>query len=136
MPMPAKKNVYCIEVSDIFESEQEDFVIETIKPYIKEDRDALKEYFTKTDTIEVKRLEKEVAEKLKTTLAEKDLSVRIYNIEDKKEEQAASQIRCPKCGHILEFPDWRCPECYYEFPDYELRGDEEEEEEGGEDEEE
>jgi rubrerythrin len=124
--MPAKKNVYCLEVSDIFESEQEDFVIETIKPYIKEDRDALKEYFEKTDTIEVKRLEKEEAEKLKATLIGKDLVVRMYNIEEKKEEQTAAQVRCPKCGYILEFSDWRCPECYYEFPDYEPAENEEE----------
>ncbi len=127
--MPTKKNVYCLEISDIFEAEQEDFVIETIKPYMKEDREALKEYFEKTDTIEVKRLEKEEAEKLKATLAEEDLTVRIYNVKEKKEEQAAAKIRCPKCGHILEFPDWRCPECYYEFPDYELGEDEEDAEE-------
>ena len=23
---------------------------------------------------------------------------------------------CPKCGYHLKEPDWRCPECYYEFP--------------------
>jgi len=127
--MPAKKNVYCLEISDIFEGEQEDFVIEKIRPYMKEGRDALKEYFEKTDTIEVKRLEKEEAEKLKATLVEKDLAVRLYNIEEKKEEQAAAQVKCPKCGHILEFPDWRCPECFYEFPDYEFGEGEGEEEE-------
>jgi len=22
---------------------------------------------------------------------------------------------CPRCGHKWDEPDWRCPECYYEF---------------------
>ncbi len=26
---------------------------------------------------------------------------------------------CPRCGYQLWKPDWRCPECYYEFADNE-----------------
>jgi len=27
-------------------------------------------------------------------------------------------IKCPQCGHIMNEPDWRCPNCYHEFDDY------------------
>jgi hypothetical protein len=37
-------------------------------------------------------------------------------------------VRCPKCGFTLEFADWRCPECFYEFPDFDFVGDEGEDE--------
>ena len=30
-----------------------------------------------------------------------------------KEEQLGT--KCPRCGHEWREPDWRCPECYYEF---------------------
>ncbi len=127
--MPVKKNIYCVEISDILEPEQEDFVIERIKDYVNKEKKAFEEYFEKTDTIEIKRLLKEEAQNLAVSLEGKDLSIRIYTIKEKTEEKEAAQIKCPKCGFRLDYADWRCPECYYEFPDNEHQGDEEESEE-------
>lgn len=127
--MPVKKNIYCVEISDILEPEQEDFVIERVKDYVNKEKKALEEDFEKTDTIEIKRLLKEEAQNLAASLEGKDLSIRIYTIKEKTEEKEATQIKCPKCGFRLDYADWRCPECYYEFPDYERQGDEEESEE-------
>lgn len=118
--MPVKKNVFCVEISDILEPEQEENVIEKIMSYVKEDRDALKNYFEKTDTIEIKRISEEEANKLADSLQGMDLSIRIYNISEKKEKKETTQIKCPKCGYVLDYPDWRCPECFYEYPDYEF----------------
>jgi hypothetical protein len=118
--MPAKKNLFCVEISDILEPEQEENVIEKIISYVKEDRDDLKNYFEKTDTIEIKRISEEEANKLADSLQGMDLSIRIYNIIEKKEKKETTQIKCPKCRYVLDYPDWRCPECFYEFPDYEF----------------
>ena len=123
--MPAKKNVLCVEISDILDQEQEDSVIEIVKGYLKKDEEELKDYFEQTDTIEVKRLSEEevkkISDRLKTV---KDISVKVYSLDEKKAEKESNVVRCPKCGFTLEFPDWRCPECFYEFPDFDFTGDE------------
>ena len=126
--MPTKKNVFCVEISDILEPDQEDFVIDNIKEYVKKDRESLKEYFEKTDTIEIRRISKEEAEKIADSLQGKEISIRIYNIGEKKEEKESPRIKCPRCGFKLDYSDWRCPECFYEFPDYEFSDEETEEE--------
>ncbi len=126
--MPKKQRVFNVEVSDIYEPEQEDFVIEKVKGYIQKDYETLKEYFKSTDTIEVKRLSEEDAKSLSSQLKSIDVTVNIYNVQEKKVEEEKPLVKCPKCGYKLEYPDWRCPECYYEFPDYDFQGDEEEEE--------
>lgn len=35
--------------------------------------------------------------------------------DQKNREDTSSKNKCPKCGYIMDEPDWRCPECYYEF---------------------
>jgi len=126
--MPKKKENYCVEISDILEPEQEDRVIEIVGTYLNKDYDALKAHFQSTDTVEVRRISKEKAHAIETQCNELELTTRIYSIDEKKKESEAHRVRCPRCGAILEYPDWRCPECYYEFPDYTFVGDDEEEE--------
>ena len=128
--MPKKKEkLYYVEISDIIEPEQEDRVIEVVSPYLNKSYEELKSYFQTTDTIEVRRLSKEKADSLADEFKGLDVTVKIESIDEKREKATSGQIRCPRCGHVLEFPDWRCPECYYEFPDYEFMGDDELEEE-------
>ena len=128
--MPAKKNVFCVEISDILDPEQEDNVIGIVKSYLNKDEETLKGYFEQTDTIEVKRLSEEEVNKLQGRLKSiKDISVKVYSLDEKKAEKESTVVRCPKCGFRLEFADWRCPECFYEFPDFEFSGDEDEGEE-------
>ena len=128
--MPAKKNVICVEISDILNPEQEDSVIEIVKGYLKKDEEELKDYFEQTDTIEVRRLSEEEAKKISASLKSiKDISVKVYNIDEKKVDKESTAVKCPKCGFVLEFADWRCPECFHEFPDFELSGDDSEEDE-------
>jgi lipopolysaccharide biosynthesis regulator YciM len=123
--MPGKKNYFNVEISDIIEPEQENLVIETVKDYVKKDHEALKSYFESTDTIEIKRLSEEEARKLAEQLKGSDIVVRLVNVHEKHKEREAAEIKCPRCGHVIEFADWRCPECYFEFSDYEFKGDEE-----------
>ena len=128
--MPAKKKVLCVEISDILDSDQEDSVIEIVKGYLKKDEEELKDYFEQTDTIEVKRLSEDEVKKISSSLESiKNITVKVSNIDEKKVEKESTVIKCPKCGFILEFADWRCPECFYEFPDFDLSGDDDEEEE-------
>jgi tRNA(Ile2) C34 agmatinyltransferase TiaS len=121
--MAQKKNSFGVEISDIYEEEQEDFVIENVASFVKQNREELKEHFKTTDTLNVKRITEEDARKLVSELDGKDLSLKVYNIEQKKKEKEENQIRCPKCNTVLESLEWRCPECYYEFPEYEFHGD-------------
>lgn len=121
--MAQKKNSFSVEISDIYDEEQEDFVIEKVVSFVKQDREELKEHFKTTDTIEVKRIAEEDAQKLCKELEGKDLSVKMFSIDQKKQEKEANQIRCPKCNTVLESLEWRCPECYFEFPEYEFQGD-------------
>jgi rubrerythrin len=135
--MPAKKKVFCVEISDILDPDQEDSVIEIVKGYLKKDNETLKDYFEQTDTIEVRRLSEEEVKKLSERLKSvNDISVKVYDLDEKKVEKESNVVRCPKCGFTLEFADWRCPECFYEFPDFELSGDEGEDEDEGDDEDE
>jgi lipopolysaccharide biosynthesis regulator YciM len=126
--MAQKKNSFCVEISDIFDEEQEDFVIEKVASFVKQNREELKEHFQTTDTIDVRRLTEEDAKKLCAELEGKDLSLKMSDIQQKKQEKEENQIRCPKCKTALETLDWRCPECYYEFPEYEFVGDDDEDE--------
>ncbi|GEM_PF-1196870 len=121
--MAQKKNSFGVEISDIFDDEQEDFVIAKVASYVKQNNEELKEHFKKTDTIDVRRISKEDAQKLCSELEGTELSVRMYDIQHRQQEKEAEQIRCPKCGTVLETLEWRCSECYYEFPDYEFYGD-------------
>ena len=126
--MPVKKNIYYVEVSDILEPEQEDPVIEIVKGHLNKDTETLKEYFEKTDTIEIKRLTKAEAQNLSERLKDiEDINVRIYDRDEKIEEKKSTVVKCSKCGFILEYPEWRCPECYYEFPEYDFAADDDEE---------
>ncbi|HEB33379.1 MAG TPA: hypothetical protein ENI15_21275 [Spirochaetes bacterium] len=127
--MPVKKKVFCVEISDILDPDQEDSVIEIVKGYLKKDEEELKDYFDQTDTIEVKRLSEDEVKKISSSLESiKDISVKVFNIDEKKVEKESTVVKCPKCGFILEFADWRCPECFHEFPDFELSGEDDEEE--------
>jgi len=124
--MAQKKSSFCVEISDILDEEQEDFVIEKLASFVKQNREELKEHFMTTDTIDVRRLTEEDAKKLCTELEGKELSVKMYDIQQKSLEKESNQIRCPKCNTVLETLEWRCPECYYEFPEYDFMGDDEE----------
>jgi lipopolysaccharide biosynthesis regulator YciM len=124
--MAQKKNIFVVEISDIFDEEQEDFVIEKVASYVKQNREELKEHFQTTDTIEVRRITEEEAKKLCAELEGKELSVKVHDMQQRQQEKEEGQIRCPKCGTVLETFEWRCPECYHEFPEYEFYGDDDE----------
>jgi Zn finger protein HypA/HybF involved in hydrogenase expression len=120
MPAKEKDERFSVEISEVYDPDQEDRVIEKIKGYMKEKAEELKEYFTETDTIEVKKLSEANAKKLAAAL--EGVDVKVLVLSGKKSEKKAKEtekIRCPKCHALLEFLDWRCPECYYEFPEYE-----------------
>ena len=122
--MEKKKKTLCVEVTDIFEPEQEDFVIEAVGDRVKQSREELKDYFETTDTIVIKRLARDEADAIVGKLEGKEVSVRIFDMDVERGQKETETVRCPKCGFQLEYPDWRCPECYYEFPDFELRDEE------------
>jgi tRNA(Ile2) C34 agmatinyltransferase TiaS len=124
--MAQKKATFNVEISDIFEDGQEDFVIGKVVPFLKESAEELKEHFKTTDTVEVRRISEEEAKRLCSELEGKDLAVRMYTVGERQKERVAEKIRCPKCKAVLDSLDWRCPECYYEFSEYEFRGDEDE----------
>ncbi len=126
--MAKKEKQYSVEITDIFESEQEETVIERAGKYVRQTDEELRELFQTTDTLIVKRLAEDEAKKLVESLDGIDLTVRMYAADEKSKKQETGAVKCPKCGFVLEYPEWRCPECYYEFPDYELEGDEEPEE--------
>jgi rubrerythrin len=122
--MTATNDRYSIEISEIYEDEQEDFVIEKVKGLLKKNKEELKEHFKETDTIVIKKLSKSDAERLAKEFNEIDVKVEVKSGKQKKKAQKEPEIRCPKCGAKLEFKDWRCPECLYEFPDYDFSDDE------------
>ncbi len=116
--MAERRKSYCVEISDIFDAEQEDFIIEKVRGFLRQSEEELREYFKTTDTIKVKKLSEEEAKKLVEEVKAVDVSVQVYDVDERRRETEAGAVRCPKCGYVLAFPDWRCPECYYEFPDY------------------
>jgi rubrerythrin len=109
-------------ISDIIEPEQEDKVIEAVGGIVKKERAELKEYFMKTDTIQLEGLSRDEAERLVKKLEETGVSVEVSSYDEAGETESGS-VRCPQCGCAVEGGDWRCPECYFEFPDYEFRQD-------------
>lgn len=109
-------------ISDIIEPEQEDKVIEAVGGIVKKERAELKEYFMKTDTIQLEGLAKDEAERLAKKLEQTGVSVEVSSY-DEAGEAGSGSVRCPQCGCAVEGGDWRCPECYFEFPDYEFRQD-------------
>jgi len=121
--MAKKKDLYYVEITDIIEPEQKDKVIEVVNSYVKKGYQEMKDYFQQTDTLQVKKLSKEDAEGIVSKLDGIEVITKIYSHEDKIKEAQSNKIRCPRCGYVLEYPDWRCPECYYEFPDYEYVDD-------------
>jgi len=116
--MKEKRKSFCVEISDILEPEQEDYIIEKVKRYLNKDYEEIKEYFKTTDTIKIKKLSEEEASNLNNELKELDVTTNVFNPQEKNEKKEASKIKCPKCGYVLDYPEWRCPECYYEFRDY------------------
>ncbi len=123
--MAKKEKYYSVEITDIFEPEQEETVIAKAGKYVRQTDEELAELFKTTDTLVVKKLTKDEAKQLIDELEGADLSMRMYSIGEKSKQKEASVIRCPKCGFVLEYAEWRCPECYYEFPDYDLEADKE-----------
>jgi len=123
--MAKREKYYSVEITDIFEEEQEKTVIAKAGKYVKQTDEELTELFKTTDTLVVKKLTEEEAKQLIDELDGMDLSVRMHSTDEKSKQKESSAIKCPKCGFILEYAEWRCPECYYEFPDYELEADEE-----------
>jgi rubrerythrin len=121
--MAQKRKSFNVEISDIFEPEQEDFVIDKVVGFMKQNIDELKDYFKSTDTIVVKRISEDEAKNLCELLKNRDLALRMYDVQEKKKESEVEKIRCPKCGFVLEFQEWRCPDCYYEFPDFGFEDD-------------
>ncbi len=124
-----REDLYYIEITDVIEPEQEDRVIEIVSSLLNKSYEELKEYFQTTDTIEVRRVSKETAESIAEKLNNIDVKIKITSLDEKKDKSKTAQIKCPRCGYVLEYPDWRCPECYYEFPDYEFVGDDESDDE-------
>ncbi|MFW6181094.1 MAG: hypothetical protein ACOC8N_05040 [Spirochaetota bacterium] len=120
---PARRTLH-LEVSDIIEPEQEDAVIRALAA-LGRSGEELRERFRTTDTCTVKNLSPEQARALAEELRAHRLEVR--TIDPRKQESTPDQesVRCPRCGHLLEFVDWRCPECYYEFEDYRFDDDQE-----------
>lgn len=114
---PARKTLH-LEISDIIEPEQEEAVIREVADLVAENEEQLREHFRTTDTFVVKKLTPDQARALAEALKKHDLAVR--TIDPRKQEPLGDQerVRCPRCGHVLEFADWRCPECYHEFEDY------------------
>jgi tRNA(Ile2) C34 agmatinyltransferase TiaS len=129
--MAENKSYYSIEITDIYEPEQEDFVIEKVKGILRKDYDELKKYFKETDSLRVKKLTEEKAKSLAEELEAIDVKVEIIGDKKTKKAEKPSVIKCPKCGSKLEYMDWRCPECFYEFPEYDFKGEDETEEPEG-----
>ena len=111
---------YSVEISEIYEEEQEDIVIDKVQGLVKKKKEQLKEYFKETDTLVVKKLSKSDAEKLAKEFEGKDVKVEVISGKAKKKAEKEPEIRCPKCGFKLEYKDWRCPECLHELPQYEF----------------
>ena len=72
--MAQTKPSFNVEISDIFDEDQEDLVIEKVSSYVKKSVEELKEYFQSTDTIEVRRISKDEAESLCRELEGKELA--------------------------------------------------------------
>ena len=121
--MAKNKPGFNVEISDIFDDEQEDYVIEKVGERVRQSAEELKEYFKTTDSIEIKRLSEEEAKALCDALDGHDLNVRMYDVAQKQVEREDEKIRCPKCGAVMEALEWRCPECYHEFPEYDFQDD-------------
>lgn len=57
-----------------------------------------------------------------TTLISGFLNIRSKQSKNKvtPENKSNKEMKCPKCGYLLPEPDWRCPECYCEFDNYDF----------------
>jgi hypothetical protein len=120
--MTKKNDDRRVVISDIIEPEQEEKVIEAVDGIVKKEREELKEYFMRTDTIVLEDLSKDEAERLVKKLKETGVSVEVSSYGEAGEAGSRS-VRCPQCGCAVEGGEWRCPECYFEFPDYEFQED-------------
>jgi tRNA(Ile2) C34 agmatinyltransferase TiaS len=120
-----KEKTFSLEISDVIEPEQEAAVIEAVKEYVRKDQDELREYFRTTDTIEVCGLDEDEARALQGRLerCKVTLSLRRRGVSQGVAADSGEQasVTCPRCGTRLESLDWRCPECFYEFPEYDYR---------------
>jgi len=120
---PARKTLH-LEISDIMEPEQEDAVIRALEGMGRSGEE-LRERFRTTDTCVVKDLSPDTARALADDLRAHGLEVRTIDPRKQESPPDPGSARCPRCGHLLEFADWRCPECYYEFEDYRFEDDQE-----------
>jgi rubrerythrin len=118
--MAVKKKNYCVRISEILQPDQEQFVMERLAAHIKKDAKEWEDYFRGTDTVEIKRLSEEEAASLAATLEGNELEVSVYRLSEKAAENESVKLKCPRCGYAMEYPDWRCPECFYEFPEYDF----------------
>jgi hypothetical protein len=120
-----KEKKYRLEISDVFEPGQESAVIGAVKPYVQKKSEELVEYFRSTDAIEVGGLSEDEARALRESLAGSGVTVSVRgpgaDRGSAEEARGPTAVTCPQCGAALEALDWRCPECFYEFPEYEYR---------------
>jgi rubrerythrin len=123
--MKEKEKRFSLEISDVIEPEQEAAVIEAVKEYVKKNHDELREYFKSTDTIEVGGLGESEARSLLQRLERCKVTTSLRGPGAGRGDAADSgeraSVTCPQCGTRLESLDWRCPECFYEFPEYDYR---------------
>jgi hypothetical protein len=120
-----KEKKFNLEISDVIEPEQETAVIEAVREYVKKNKDELTEYFRSTDAIEIGGISEGEAQSLRERLERCGVTVSIREPRAgqgaAEEEGGKTSVTCPQCGAALEELDWRCPECFYEFPEYEYK---------------
>jgi hypothetical protein len=116
---------FILEISDVIEPEQEAAVIEAVKGHVAKTGEELSDYFKATDAIEIGGLLEAEVFDLREKLKAAGVTVRLggagVEAEGADEEPAVESVTCPRCGARLESLDWRCPDCFYEFPEYEYR---------------
>jgi hypothetical protein len=108
--MATGKDRVHVEISDVYDPEQETRVIDAVKGLSKLTAGQLSEYFRETDTLLVKKVSPEEAERVSRALEGTEVSVRIIEPGVSRVEKEAENVRGPACGFVLEFLDWRCRE--------------------------
>ncbi len=120
-----KDTLLTLEISDVFEPKQEAAVIEAVKDRAGKTGAELSAHFKATDSITVGGLTEAEADAIRRELEPLGVTVRARGTgaeaRDEDGEPKREAVACPRCGSILETLDWRCPECFYEYPEYEYR---------------
>jgi hypothetical protein len=123
-----KENSVTLEISDVLKREQEEAVIEAVRDRAGKTGAELSEYFKATDSITVEGLPEAEAAAIRGRLEPLGVTVRARGpgteAPGPDDEAKREAVACPRCGCVLESLDWRCPDCFYEFPEYEYRGEE------------